>query len=115
MWVSASGPIPLNSAISTHVWATVKDDVPLDKDFQTVLETHADEFDGFAIMVHDSAVCGNFNLEPLFAGTGLKQWDKIEFRQPYIAIISSDGSIQERRGEKESWLLEDLSNVARKK
>ena len=94
---------------------TVKDDVPLDKDFQTVLETHADEFDGFAIIMHDSAVCGYFSLEPLFAGTGLKQWDKIEFRQPYIGIISSDGSIQERRGEKESWLLEDLSNVARKK
>ena len=94
---------------------TVKDDVPLDKDFQTVLETHADEFDGFAIIMHDSAVCGNYNLEPLFAGTGLKQWDKIEFRQPYIAIISGDGSIQERRGEKESWLLEDLSYVARKK
>ncbi len=49
------------------------------------------------------------------SGTGLKQWDKIEFRQPYIAIISGDGSIQERRGEKESWLLEDLSYVARKK
>ena len=93
----------------------VKDDVRLDKYFQTVLETHADEFDGFAIIMHDSAVCGNFNLEPLFAGTGLKQWDKIEYRQPYIAIISGDGSIQERRGEKESWLLEDLSYVARKK
>ncbi len=38
----------------------------------------------------------------------------IEFRQPYIAIISGDGSIQERRGEKESWLLEDLRYVARK-
>ncbi len=93
----------------------VKGDVRLDKDFQTVLETHADEYDGFAIMVHDSAVCGNYNLEPLFAGTGLKQWDKIEFRQPYIGIISSNGSIQEHRGEKESWLLEDLSYVARKK
>ncbi len=90
----------------------VKDDAPLDKDFQTVLETHADEFDGFAIMVHDSAVCGYYDLEPYFAGTGLKEWDKIEFRQPYIAIISGDGSISERLGKIDSWLLEDLRYVA---
>ena len=86
----------------------VKDNVPLDKDFQTVLETHADEFSGFAIIAHDSAVCGNYDLAPLFAGTGLKQWDQIAFRQPYIGIISGDGSISERLGKIDSWLLEDL-------
>ena len=110
-----AGPVKLGHLDTCERRGAVKDDVPLDKDFQTVLEAHADEFDGFAVMVHDSAVCGNYDLEPLFAGTGLKEWDQIEFRQPYIGIISGDGSISERRGKKESWLLEELEFTARKK
>jgi hypothetical protein len=60
--------------------------------------------------VHDSAICETVNLAQLFERTGLKEWIKIQFRTPYIAIISGMGETGEFFGQQETAVLVQSKN-----
>jgi phosphoglycerol transferase len=59
----------------------------------------------YLIMVHDSAVCGASQLQPIFSNLPLERWRDLQLRTPYLAILPSDGSEPlEILGEKNSSL-----------
>lgn len=49
----------------------------------------------YAMMAHDSAVCGPSKLPHIVQGTPLKEAAQLGFRQPYIGIWLPDGSVKE--------------------
>ena len=73
--------------------------------FQDDISRLDSDFGGFLIIAHDSAVCGSRDLSPLFANTGLTEFDKIEHRTPYVAIIAGNNSVKEYVGKSEETLL----------
>ena len=68
--------------------------------FKKIIDDSSHLYDIFAIITNDTAVCGNFNLEPLFHGTGFTKWRKIKYGEPYIGLIMNDGNITEYNGKK---------------
>jgi hypothetical protein len=56
--------------------------------------------DAFAIVVDDTAFCRDvMDLQPVMAGTGLSDWARLRFRQPYIAVVTREGRMVELLGE----------------
>lgn len=64
----------------------------------TLLQQHARDYGAFAVVAHDSAVCGKSSLKGIFQGGPLKNWQAIGFRAPYIGIISGSGEVKEFSG-----------------
>jgi peptidoglycan/LPS O-acetylase OafA/YrhL len=60
----------------------------------------ASTHDAFAIVVDDTAFCRNvMDLQPVMDGTGLSDWARLRFRQPYIAVVTREGRMVELLGE----------------
>jgi hypothetical protein len=70
--------------------------------FQDDIDRWHSNFGAFVILSHDSAVCETVNLAQLFERTGLKEWGRIGFRAPYIAIISGIGETREFLGQRDT-------------
>lgn len=66
--------------------------------FQEDIHRLASRFEAFVIVAHDSAICDPRDLTSLFQSTGLVEWEKIDFRTPYIGLISGNGEIKELTG-----------------
>jgi phosphoglycerol transferase len=77
--------------------------------FHAALVTAMAEGKALAILVHDSAFCEGTAIAPLFAGTPLTEAPKIGFRQPYVALIDSDGRVLEFTGPEGTQLREILT------
>lgn len=61
------------------------------------------------VLAHDSAFCGNRELlERFFAGSGLSEWQKLSFRQPYVALLGDGASRWEWLGTPERSMLVTL-------
>jgi phosphoglycerol transferase len=59
-----------------------------------LLDQNAEEYAGFAVVIHDSAFCESREaLAPLFAGSQLEEWRSLAFRQPYVALLQADGEV----------------------
>jgi peptidoglycan/LPS O-acetylase OafA/YrhL len=68
------------------------------KDFGAAMA--AGTHDAFAIVVDDTAFCRDvMDLQPVMAGTGLSDWARLRFRQPYIAVVTREGQMMELLGE----------------
>ena len=50
------------------------------------------------------------NLKELFEGLPLKKWEQIEFRQPYVGVVTSDGEVYEAIGAEEGSITTHLTN-----
>ena len=89
---------------------SVRDVVELHDDgFANVIHRHTEQFAAFAIIANDSAVCEAFEFTPLFAGTGLRHWNELSLRTPYIALLASDGTvITEHLGAPETAIVLDF-------
>jgi hypothetical protein len=74
-------------------------EVPDPQPFVSALAEARVEFETLAVVVHDSAFCGEVTLEPVLAESGLETWSQIGFRQPYIAFMSGDQPPTEHLGD----------------
>lgn len=66
-----------------------------DNYFSEKISLHSKFISTFAIIAHDSAICVDYDLEPLFRNTGLEKWNEIDFRTSYIGIIDAKKNITE--------------------
>lgn len=85
----------------------------IDTGFAEVIEQYSPNFGALAIIAHDSAVCHDYDLEPLFRGTELSRWDEIDFRTPYIGLITGNGEVFEYLGASETALSLEARNFVR--
>ena len=68
----------------------------------------------YLIMVHDSAVCGAIQLQPIFSNLPLRLWQDLQLRTPYLAILPGDGSEPlEMLGEKNAALQLTLKGTGK--
>jgi len=89
---------------------SVTDTLGLDSDFHTIIDENSNRFGAFAIVVHDSARGEiNYDFASLFKGTGLRRWDEIRLRKPYIGVISNTGKTMEYLATAEALLVLDIS------
>lgn len=79
-----------------------------DQRIAAVMQAQYQHFVSWAVIAHDSAVCGESTLAEVFADTPFAQWDQLGLRQPYIAIMTEDGAIHEMIGEPSSAIAEDI-------
>lgn len=66
------------------------------------------KYESLAIVVHDSAKCEAFDFKAFFKDSGLKKWPDINFRTPYIGIISKNSDVVEYSGASETTLLVNI-------
>lgn len=67
--------------------------------FEHEIEAHGKIYSGFAVVVEDTAFCQNRRaLSVTLKDTELVEWSGLEFRQPYIGLITMDGNIHEVMG-----------------
>lgn len=70
-----------------------------------VFRAHAGFFGGYAVVVHDSAVCdAPVDLHMLFAHTAFTAWPAIAFRTPYVGLVDAGGKVHEFSGPPETSL-----------
>jgi phosphoglycerol transferase len=55
--------------------------------FYRIMERRADEFQAFAVVIHETAFLKPTDLTPVFQRLPLEKWKNLEFRQPYIGFI----------------------------
>jgi len=80
-----------------------------------VIKKLKNNFGAFIVIVHDSAFCRNKDLfYQAFNGLPLTKWRSIDFRQPYVAIINSNGHFYEEVGEVEKNIVLYITNFATK-
>lgn len=75
---------------------------PLDFSVAETIEAHEASYGLIAVIVHDSALCDRYTLEPFFADSDLNFWEQIGHRTPYIALRSSQGEVYEQGGDTET-------------
>jgi hypothetical protein len=92
---------------------TVVDSVGLEGDFAALIRAYSGQFGAFSVVAHDSALCGSFDFRELFEGTGLKRWNEISWRTPYIGLVSGNGDIAEFVGTVSGGLVVDALNFVR--
>jgi phosphoglycerol transferase len=73
--------------------------------FNDLMTDHANDYENFAVVAHDSAVCGNGGLERLLTDTPLSKWQEITLRRPYIGLISPGAPPYESVGRAEDALV----------
>ncbi|EED36151.1 phosphatidylglycerol--membrane-oligosaccharide glycerophosphotransferase [Luminiphilus syltensis NOR5-1B] len=74
------------------------DTVALDESFAKAMAERAGDFETFAILAHDSALCAETDLDSLFGDSPLALWPQIDFREPYIGIVPTEGEVEELFG-----------------
>lgn len=86
--------------------------IPLEGDLLTVIEQNRAAFGAMVIVGDSSMVCYEIDphLDEIFAGTGFSAWADIWYNQPYIAVLSGNGNIQEFVGEESTALGIELEN-----
>ena len=73
-----------------------------------IMEHYQQHHSTWAVVAHDSAVCGDSVLAEVFADTPFEEWRQLELRQPYIAIVADDGSIHENIGPPQGAIAEQI-------
>lgn len=96
--VSLVGVSPgMQPELIAHV-DTCQADTP-DTGFAERIDSRRQDYAAFAVLVHDTAFCDSRDgLTAALKGTGLEQWRELEFRQPYIGVITADGGTREITG-----------------
>lgn len=74
------------------------------RSFGDVAVAHDGTYDAFAVVAHDSAVCQQFDLTPLFSGTDLVRWRELGFRAPYVGVFANARRIREFAGQRDGQL-----------
>jgi hypothetical protein len=92
---------------------TIVDSVGLERDFATLIRAYSGQFGAFSVVAHDSALCGSFEFSELFQGTGLKRWNEIGWRTPYIGIVSGNGDVAEFIGTVSGEVVVDAAHFVR--
>lgn len=110
-----AAPVKLGHVDTCGYGGRQPDRVPLETGFQAAIDAHQDQFGAFVIVAHNSVVCYEIEpgLEPLFAGTGLTQWQDLWYEEPYVAVIAGNGEVQEFTGPRQTALGVTLTNVMR--
>jgi phosphoglycerol transferase len=67
------------------------------------------DFAALAIVVSDSAFCGDVRLDDLFAESPFPIWPELGFREPYIGLLRPDGRTLQFRGEAETEIRQILT------
>ena len=75
---------------------------------RAALETRRGDFAAVAVVVVDSAFCGEIDLPTLFAGFPLAGWPDVQFRQPYVGLLRPDGRTLEFTGDPETLIRHTL-------
>ncbi len=98
-------------------WGGVRNDpdVLVDTDFATAIRQAKDKFGAFAIVAHSSVVCYEIDphLKELFTGTEFTDWRDIWWEQPYIAILSGNGRVEEFVGARNDSLELEFRDFVR--
>ena len=63
--------------------------------FASIIKRFINQYPAFAVMVHQTPFCSEVDLSSIFEGLGLKRWRDLRFRQPYIALISTQHKTME--------------------
>ena len=84
----------------------------LNQNFLNEIEKNRAFYGAMAIVAHSSIHCygTDAELEKLFSGTQFKEWSGLSHYQPYVAILSGNGSIQEFVGKFQISLGVEISN-----
>lgn len=81
--------------------------------FQDDISKYSSFFGAFAILAHDSAVCVAQDFSNLFRRTGLKKWNQIGYRTPYVGVIAGNGEVMEYAADAEGLVSVRLSEFNR--
>lgn len=108
---AAAEPIELASYDTCE--NSVQDIIELNHGFKEDIDLNKGSFGAFAVIAADSAVCEPQDLSSLFIDTGLVEWDKIDFRTPYIGIITGDGDVVEFNAGTEEKIAVKAKNFIR--
>lgn len=93
----------------------VQDSVPFDGHFSYITKNLEDTFSTYLLVVHDTAIWESpEKFSNYFEGLPLKEWDRIGFRESYIAIWDKSGNNFEFHGKKEESIGVHLSKFYKK-
>ena len=86
------------------------DNVRLESDLQTAIDHNKELYGAFVIVAHNSMVCYEIdpNLELLFSNSPFEAWRDLWYEQPYVAVISGNGQVQEFVGERQTAMGVEL-------
>lgn len=103
-------PVQIGYIDTCHESANPKNNY--DGYFSDLILKYSNFLSSFAIIAHDSALCGDYDLEPLFRNTRLNKWTEVEFRTPYIGIIDSKNNVIEHTDISESSISIFAKNIS---
>lgn len=86
----------------------------LEAPLQQVMQELHSAYRAFIVLAHDSARCTeNSVLHDLFQGTKFQQWTQIGFRQPYVGIVSEDGTHHDYLGDPNTSIAVHIRGIFR--
>lgn len=109
-----AGPVKL-AHFDTCAWeGTVRDIDNLHPTVSETLDAFRSFYGALAVVADDSAVCGGPpDLRAHFDGTALRRWPGIDYRTPYIGILTGDGRVIEHLGAEETALAVEAQGILR--
>ncbi|GGD27054.1 sulfatase-like hydrolase/transferase [Sinisalibacter lacisalsi] len=109
-----AGPVKL-AHFDTCAWeGAVRDIDNLHRTVSETLDAFRPFYGALAVVADDSAVCGGPpDLRAHFDGTALRRWPGIDFRTPYIGILTGDGRVIEHLGAEETALAVEAQGILR--
>lgn len=109
------GSPTLLDAADTCAYPLQVDNLPqLDFSVTETVNAYKTSYDFIAVVVHDSAFCDRYALEPLFAESEFRKWPDIGLRTPYVALLSSTGQVYEELGPAETSISVSTSKLMQK-
>ena len=84
----------------------------LERDLMSQIEQNRSLFGAMIIVADSSAVCYEIDphLSEIFEGSDFTKWSDLWYNQPYVAVVSGNGNIQEFIGEPNTAIGIDLNN-----
>jgi len=109
-----AGPVKL-AHFDTCAWErTVRDIDNLHKTVSETLDAFRPFYGALAVVADDSAVCGGPpDLRAHFEQSALRRWPGIDYRTPYVAILTADGRVIEHLGAQETAMAVEAQGILR--
>lgn len=108
-----SGSVPVKLAHKdTCGYSGERFGIGMDGTFFTEIERYSGIYGAFVIVGDSSVKCTGIDprLRELFAGTDFTRWSELSYNDPYVAILSGFGEVQEFVGKGKTALGIELTN-----
>lgn len=102
--ITSTGDAVKLSHADTCAWEVV-DEMGISTGFQHDYEQYEARYARFALVAHDSLVCDSDQVSSMVEGMNLELVANVGFREPYVAIISVDGQVEEFTGDSEQSII----------